>query len=269
MRFWSRLLPAAAVYMVTAAAGAAPRPVVAPPGMSRVGPGIYRPLYPASAAEREVPVKTFWLDAKLVTNRDYLSFVEKNPTWRRDRVKRLLADETYLGQWAGADALGSEARPSSPVTNVSWFAAKAYCADRGARLPTEREWELAALAGDKVPDGSGDPRWVGRILAFYSQPARGPLADVGRGKPNFWGIYDMHGLVWEWISDFGASLVASDSREKGDGESNRFCGASGADSQNPSDYAAFMRVAYRSSLEAPYTTARLGFRCARDVEEPE
>jgi formylglycine-generating enzyme required for sulfatase activity len=236
--------------------------------MSRVGPGIYRPLYPTSAAEREVPVKAFWLDAKLVTNRDYLSFVEKSPAWRRDRVKRLLADESYLAHWGSADALGSEVRPASPVTNVSWFAAKAYCADRGARLPTEREWELAALAGDTVPDGSGDPRWVGRILAFYSKPARGTLADVGRAKPNFWGIYDMHGLVWEWISDFGASLVASDSREKGDGESNRFCGASGADSQNPSDYAAFMRVAYRSSLEAPYTTARLGFRCARDLEKP-
>jgi formylglycine-generating enzyme required for sulfatase activity len=268
MRFWSRWMPAAAVCVLTAAAGAEPRTVVAPPGMSRVGPGIYRPLYPASAAEREVPVKAFWLDVKLVTNRDYLSFVGRNPAWRRDRVKRLLADETYLAHWESADKLGSEVRASSPVTNVSWFSAKAYCAERGARLPTEREWELAGLAGDSVPDGSGDPRWVGRILAFYSKPARGVLGDVARGKPNFWGIYDMHGLVWEWISDFGASLVASDSREKGDGERNRFCGASGADAQNPSDYAAFMRVAYRSSLEAPYTTARLGFRCARDLEKP-
>lgn len=265
---FSRLMPAVAVCVLTAAAGAAPRTVVAPPGMSRVGPGIYRPLYPASAAEREIPVKAFWLDAKLVTNRDYLSFVSKNPAWRRDRVKRLLADEGYLAHWESADALGSAVRPASPVTNVSWFAAKAYCAERGARLATEREWELAALAGEKVADGSGDPRWVERILAFYAQPARkGTLADVGRGKPNFWGIYDMHGLVWEWIFDYGASLVASDSREKGDAEKNRFCGASGADSRNPSDYAAFMRIAYRSSLEAPYTTGRLGFRCARDVEE--
>jgi len=264
----SRLLPAVAVSVLTAAASAAPRTVVAPPGVSRVGPGIYRPLYPTSAAEREIPVKAFWLETKLVTNRDYLAFVNKNPTWRRDQVKRLLADDGYLSHWETADALGSEVRPSSPVTHVSWFAAKAYCAEKGARLPTEREWELAALAGDKVADGSSDPRWVGRILAFYSEPARTKtLADVGRGKPNYWGIYDMHGLVWEWIYDFGSSLVASDSREKGDAERNRFCGASGADAQNPSDYAAFMRIAYRCSLEAPYTTARLGFRCARDVEE--
>jgi hypothetical protein len=50
MRFWSRLLPAAAVCVLTAAAGAAPRSAAAPQGMSRVGPGIYRPLYPTSAA---------------------------------------------------------------------------------------------------------------------------------------------------------------------------------------------------------------------------
>jgi formylglycine-generating enzyme len=76
----------------------------------------------------------------------------------------------------------------------------------------------------------------------------------------------MHGLIWEWVYDFGASLVASDSREKGDAQQNRFCGTSGADAQNPSDYASFMRVAFRSSLQASFTTARLGFRCAADLK---
>jgi sulfatase modifying factor 1 len=209
-----------------------------------------------------VAVEAFFLDTKPVTNAEFLAFVRPNTEWRRDRVKRLFADEGYLGHWATVDTLGANIRPASPVTNVSWFAAKAYCAKKSARLPTEREWELAALASESRADGSKDARWLARILAFYSKPVTAQsLGDVGTSKPNFWGIHDMHGLTWEWIHDYGASLVSSDSREKGDGDKNRFCGASGANARDPADYASFMRVAFRSSLEAPYTTARLGFRC--------
>ena len=252
---------------LTSSAMAAPRHA-APTGMTRIGPGVYKPLYAASPAERTVSVNAFLLDRKPVTNAEFLKFVGKSPAWRRDKVKRLLADEGYLAHWESADTLGKGLRPASPVTGVSWFAAKAFCAARGARLPSEREWELAALASESRADGSSDPRFIARILRFYSAPAAGTsLRDVGGGKPNFWGVYDMHGLIWEWVYDFGASLVASDSREKGDTGQNRFCGASGADARNPSDYASFMRVAFRSSLQASFTTNRLGFRCATDLKE--
>lgn len=248
-------------------ASAAPKGVEPPAGMARVGPGVYRPLYPAAPSERELPVAAFFLDKKPVSNEKFSSFVRAQPAWNRARISRLFADEGYLAHWQAHDELGPSVRAGSPVTHVSWFAAKAYCASLGGRLPTEREWELAAAASETARDGSNDPRWLQRILSFYSQPATSLyLPDAGAGKPNFWGLYDMHGLVWEWIYDYGASLVASDSREKGDSGSNRFCGASGADSRNPTDYASFMRIAMRSSLAAPYTTARLGFRCARDLK---
>jgi len=247
---------------------AAPRAPVAPAGMVLVGPGIYRPLYPTAPSEQAVSVGRFFLATKPVTNGEFLAFVAEHPEWRRDRVKRILAEAAYLTHWAAADRLGPGVRPRSPVTNVSWFAARAYCTARDARLPTEREWELAARASDKAPDGSKDPAFTARILAFYAEPAAlTSLRDVGQGRPNFYGLYDLHGLAWEWIYDYGASLVASDSREKGDAARNRFCGTAGANAQSPSDYAAFMRVAFRSSLEAAYTTTRLGFRCAADIEE--
>ncbi len=253
---------------LTSAVGAAPRARKPPAGMTSVGPGVYRPLYPASPAEVAISVPAFFLDKKPVTNAQFLAFVSSKPEWRRDRVKRLFADEGYLAHWATVDSLGETARPGGPVTHVSWFSAKAYCTAKGSRLPTEREWELAALASESKADGSEDPAWLARILAFYSEPVTPrPLRDVDAGKPNFWGVYDLHGLVWEWIHDYGASLVSSDSREKGDSDKNRFCGASGVDARDPSDYASFMRIAFRSSLEAPYTTARLGFRCARDAKE--
>jgi formylglycine-generating enzyme required for sulfatase activity len=213
-------------------------------------------------------VNAFWLDRKPVTNAEFLTFVTVNPRWRRNEVKRVLADEGYLTHWQDSMVLGAAVRPASPVTRVSWFASKAYCAARGARLATEREWELAALASESRADGSNDPVWLASILSFYSRPASSALRDVGKSKPNFWGVYDMHGLIWEWVYDYGASLVAADSREKGDGGQERFCGASGADARNPTDYASFMRVAFRSSLQASFTTARLGFRCALDVKVP-
>jgi formylglycine-generating enzyme required for sulfatase activity len=268
MRAWAILTALASAATFTSVVKAAPRAPVAPAGMVLVGPGVYRPLYPASPSERQVSVRRFFLDTKPVTNRAFLAFVGEHPEWRRDRVTRLFADAGYLAAWESADALGARARPLAPVTNVSWFAARAYCAARGARLPTEREWELAAAASERARDGSDDPSFSARILAFYAEPAAAPsLRDVGRGHANFYGVYDLHGLVWEWIFDYGASLVASDSREKGDADRNRFCGTAGANAQAPSDYAAFMRIAFRSSLEAAYTTERLGFRCAADVKE--
>jgi formylglycine-generating enzyme required for sulfatase activity len=249
-----------------ALAGGGARVTPPPKGMASVGPAVYRPLYPASPAERTVNVARFWLDVRPVTNRDFLTFVVTHPEWRRDRIKAVFADEGYLSQWGGPDALGS-ARAAQPVTQVSWFAAKAYCIARGARLPTERQWEVAALASETAADGSADPAWRERILAWYGEPVeRSILNDVGKGKPNYLGIQDLHGLVWEWVYDFGASLVSADSREKGEADKNRFCGGSAADARDPSDYAAFMRIAFRSALEARYATARLGFRCAQDPD---
>jgi len=256
----------AAVGLAASVAHGAPHAPTSPAKMVLVGPGIYRPLYPASPAEQSVAVPRFFLDAKPTTNADFLAFVSAHPEWRRDRVKPVFADAAYLSHWQAPDALGPNARPAGPVTHVSWFAAKAYCAARGARLPNEREWELAALASETARDGSANPGFSARILAFYATPALTvAVRDVAAGKPNFYGAYDLHGLVWEWIFDFGASLVTADSRDKGDADRTRFCGTSGAGAQTPNDYAAFMRVAFRSSLEAAFTTSRLGFRCAADV----
>lgn len=216
-----------------------------------VGPGTYRPAFPASPSEAEVAVAKFWLDRDPVTNAEYLAFVQANPAWRRDRVSRVRAEATYLTHWSAADALG-DASPNAPVVRVSWFAARAYCASRGGRLPLEKEWELAAEV---------DAKAQAQIVAWYTEIAPARLPDVGR-RTNARGLRDMHGLVWEWIEDFNAALVTADSRSSGD----KFCGGASAKSQDPTAYATFMRLAFRSSLEARFTTPLLGFRCAYDQE---
>ena len=227
--------------------------------------GIYRPLFAASAAEAEVPVEAFLLAKEPTTNADFLEQVRERPEWRRDQVSRLFADEGYLGHWAGPLSLGG-ASPRAPVTNVSWFAARAYCEAVGGRLPTNLEWERAAAASPTRADGRKDRAWSRAILDWYARPSRGPERDVGLDPANFWGIHDLHGLVWEWVLDFNSTLVTSDSRNTGNTDKGAFCGAGALGARDPEDYASFMRTAFLSSLEARRVVRHLGFRCAKDVE---
>lgn len=227
--------------------------------MVKVAPGTVRPVYLPDEKTPTLPVDGFALDRYPVTNADFLSFVKKHPRWRRDKVKRLFAGPEYLQHWSGATELGPLAPANAPVTRVSWFAARAYCKARGARLATELEWERAAQAD------SDDPRYNARILEWYSQPTPKVLGEVGRGEPNSLGLHDLHGLIWEWVDDFSNTLVTGDSRDGGDPDKVKFCGASAVSASDRMDYAAFMRVAFRSSLQGHFAVQNLGFRCARDL----
>lgn len=233
--------------------------------MVRVGPGTLAPFYPADKKEERVAIGAFWLDPFPVTNGLFLEFVSENPRWRRDRITPLFADGRYLSHWASSGRLGTAADREKPVVHVSWFAARAFCKSRGARLPTENEWEFAASATETNPDGRGDPVWKKRVLDWYARPTPQVITDVGKTPPNFWGASDLHGLVWEWVEDFNSALVAPDARESGDAEKLRFCGSGALSASDKADYASFMRIAFLSSLKADYTTGNLGFRCAKDL----
>ncbi|MFT6408028.1 MAG: sulfatase activating formylglycine-generating enzyme [Arenicella sp.] len=75
----------------------------------------------------------------------------------------------------------------------------------------------------------------------------------------------MHGVVWEMVRDFNTALVTGESRGDSSLDKQLFCGAGASSSVDPSDYAAFMRYALRSSYSASYTLSSLGFRCAKDI----
>lgn len=230
--------------------------------MHVVGAGSFR-AFLAAPGDPPIEVRAFALEEHAVTNAQFLAFVTATPRWRRGDVPRLLADASYLATWAGPLALGN-ALPDAPVTQVSWHAARAYCAWLGRRLPTEAEWEWAGRASATSPDAAADPAFVARILAWYARP-HVALPAAGIGEANLWGVRDLHGVVWEWVEDFGASMVASDDREREGRFVDRVCGASSIGAGDPTDYATFMRYAFRSSLRASFTVARLGFRCAADA----
>jgi formylglycine-generating enzyme required for sulfatase activity len=228
--------------------------------------GRFEAMYPAAEDERTTTVRAFRLDRRPVTNAEFRSFVLEQPSWRRDRVSPLFAESLYLSHWASATELGELAPERAPVIQVSWFAAGAYCKARGARLPSELEWEYAAAASESSRDARQDSAFNARILGWYSRPSAAVLADVGRGKPNAWGVYDLHELVWEWVVDFNSTLISSDSRGARGGDKQTFCGAGASSARDVNDYAAFMRIALLSALSARDVGKTLGFRCASDAQ---
>lgn len=228
--------------------------------MRRVSGGELASFYPVDGELATVRVEPFWLDERPVTNGEFLAFVREHPRWRRSRASALFTDDAYLSHWAGDLELGPNARAGQPATFVSWFAAAAYCRSRDARLPSESEWEWAA-----APAGEAEETEIReRTLAFYGRPRR-PLPDAGASPPDRHGLRDLHGVVWEWVADFHASLVASDNRQEVDRELDRFCGGGALGAGDVRDYAAFMRFAFRSSLEGRFALRHLGFRCARSA----
>ena len=234
-------------------------------GMVVISGGIFKPQFRSTADLKEVSVKPFCLDVLPVTNDDFLQFVRANPRWQRSVVKRLFADETYLKSWAGDLEPGTNAPANAPVTFVSWFAAKTYAQWRAKRLPTLAEWELVAAAGATQPDGANDPDFKRALQSWYSTPSDKRLSPVGAGPKNYWGVHDLHGLVWEWVADFNTAMVTGDARGDTGLDRQLFCGSGAVGARDPGDYAAFMRYGFRSSLKADYCIHNLGFRCAKDL----
>lgn len=225
--------------------------------------GRFESVLPPAAGIKEVSVASFRIDSIPVSNADFANFIHRSAQWRRDRIPRVFADTQYLRHWESATEPGATLR-NQPVTRISWFAASAYCEARGARLPTWYEWEYVAAASETQTDARKDDAWRQRILDWYSTSGRGPLPDVGQGVANAYGVRDIHGMVWEWIEDQAGMLVSGDNRQQGDPDTMRFCGSGAITMEQKENYATLMRIAMLSSVQASYTTATMGFRCAAD-----
>jgi len=166
--------------------------------------------------------------------------------------------------------------PRNSVEMVNWEEAVEFCRkvtgelrqrkllgdDEVIRLPSEAEWEYACRAGSTTEYSFGDKEADLKEHAWFNGNARGEDPPVGKKKPNAWGLYDMHGYVWEWTADAwhddykGAPADGGVWDEKGAKE-RVLRGGSWADGADA------CRSAYRGHREAGHRSDSVGFRCVR------
>ncbi len=142
---------------------------------------------------------------------DPLAFTNESPQHgvRIGRAFYLAVHEVTQGQYElvmGSNPSKFQGDPSRPVDRVSWDDAVEFCrrlSEREGsqyRLPTEAEWEYACRAGATTRWCFGDEESSLEDYAWFDNPTS-PTHRVGTKKPNPWGLYDMHGSVWEWCED--------------------------------------------------------------------
>ena len=212
-----------------------------------IAPGTFS-MGSADGESDERPVRTvrlsngFWLGKTEVTQAQWEALMGKNPS-------------NFKG-------------PDRPVENVSWDDAVGYCRKLTERehsagrlpagyeyaLPTEAQWEYACRAGT-TGDYSGELEAMG----WYGQNSGSATHPVGKKQPNAWGLYDMHGNVWEWCRDWKGDYpggLTTDPTGPSSGSSRVFRGGSW-------NYSArFCRSAERSGIEPGYSFNFVGLRVA-------
>jgi formylglycine-generating enzyme required for sulfatase activity len=167
------------------------------------------------------------------------------------------------------------------VEMVSWDDASTFCrkvttmlrarkliaAGEEIRLPSEAEWEYACRAGTTTAFSFGNKADDLGAYAWYQANSKGEDPPVGRKKPNAWGLYDMHGYVWEWCADAWSAThkgaTTDGSPRLAGGKERVIRGGSFADPPER------CRCAARAGKATTYKDDKIGFRCIKAAARKE
>ena len=171
--------------------------------------------------------------------------------------------EVTQEQWEGVMGNNPSSRTKGakfPVTDVSWEDCQEFIkklnakTNGGYRLPTEAEWEYACRAGTTTAYSFGDS--LTKVMQIFD---RCNIRSVGSYKPNAFGLYDMHGNVWEWCEDwYGDYPAGAVTDPKGPATGETVCCGAGL-----SRLESIARSSNRNCDSPSYRTRNVGFRLAR------
>lgn len=230
---------------------------MAPDGMVLIQGGTYfigsNDHQQIAVPKHPVTVAPFYIDTCEVSNKEYYSFC--------------MVTGHNLPEFWGMDIYKSGPDyPEHPVVGVSQFNATEYAEWAGKRLPTEAEWEIAARGGmEDISFSYGEE--ADHHFARFNDPhaEKGPVKR-GSYPPNGYGLYDMSGNAWEWVSDWFSEDYFKESPEANpagpsQGTFRVFRGGgwhSGA---------GCTAVHHRNALPSHWVDIAGGFRCAKDISE--
>ena len=141
-----------------------------------------------------------------VTIGEYMTFVEDTKTYYPEWLEK--DSESNLETGTDKHYKDINQNDKAPIVGVSWHDAVAFCTwlstktNHNYRLPREIEWEYACRAGTQTKWSFGDDEKELGKYAWYTKNSNGKAEVIGEKRPNDWGLYDMHGNVWEWCEDW-------------------------------------------------------------------
>jgi formylglycine-generating enzyme required for sulfatase activity len=177
-----------------------------PSGKFKMGsPASERKRKPDEGPPHEVAISPFWMERCEVTWNEFELFMY--PELKKASDTRDVADAVTHPTRPYVEMSFGMGKDGFPAISMTQHAANTYCKWLSAktghyyRLPTEAEWEYACRAGTTTAYSFGNDVSKLGDYAWYAGNSDGKYQKVGLKKPNFWGLYDMHGNVAEWTLD--------------------------------------------------------------------